>query len=130
MSKEKFEKRILVVDDEPPMRDVLGTILIKEGYSVNTASNGIKALEILEKNTDYIGIITDRDMPNMDGIELIKELERTDKKYPIILVSGHLPSDVCVEIGRSYSGPINFLQKPFGYKDFLSKVKETFEKDK
>ena len=67
----KNDISILVVDDEAMMRDLLEKILVREGYAVKAAGNGVEALEMLQ-HEKFDLIISDMKMPNMDGFELLK----------------------------------------------------------
>ena len=78
---------ILVVDDDVRIRRFLGRVLVKAGYQVAEAANGLEALTIL-KTDDVDGIITDVFMPEMDGMELIRAARKIDQQLIIIAVSG------------------------------------------
>ncbi|MBM3989896.1 MAG: PAS domain S-box protein [Planctomycetes bacterium] len=81
---------ILVVDDEPAVRDVFRQILTALGLRVRTAQDGRGALEILDDASNPIaGVITDLHMPVMDGIELAREIRRRRPDLPIVLASGY-----------------------------------------
>ncbi len=81
-----IRKKILVVDDSEMVRKFHSYIIKIVGYEVDTAENGIIALEKLLKE-DYQLIVTDINMPIMDGIELIKNIHDQGIKIPIIIVS-------------------------------------------
>ena len=78
----------LVVDDSLTMRKVLSRLLEREGYRVVTAIHGIDALQVLQEVTPDI-ILTDIEMPSMDGFELVRQLRESDAtvKTPIIMIS-------------------------------------------
>lgn len=77
---------ILVVEDDKNLRKLIATCLIKENYKVYEATNGIEALDVLDKN--YINlVVTDIMMPKMDGYELIKELREANFRLPILLIT-------------------------------------------
>lgn len=80
--------KILVVDDSEPTRKFIGSILLKDGYNVDYAENGITALEKLFISK-YDIVITDINMPGMDGFELIVKLRKDEmyKTTPIILLT-------------------------------------------
>lgn len=81
---------ILVVDDEPAVRDVFRQILTAIGFRVRTAQDGRGALEILDDASIPIaGVITDLHMPVMDGIELAREIRRRRPDLPVVLASGY-----------------------------------------
>ncbi len=102
------KKRILVVDDDKPIRILLAAALTPHGYEVDIAGNGVKAISCIE-NGPYDLIITDYMMPEMDGIELTRW---TKEKYPsipiLILTADGLEGDSFLK-----SGATACLRKPF-----------------
>lgn len=81
------KSKLLIVDDEDFVRDLLGEILEVEGCEVYSAANGIEALEAFRKHT-FDGVLTDVGMPGMSGWELAEEIRRADKTIPIAVVTG------------------------------------------
>jgi CheY-like chemotaxis protein len=82
-------KKILVVDDESDIRDILSDVLTSEGFEVNTAENGAAALQILLK-ANYDLLITDLNMPQMDGIELLDRIYEKNMEVKTIIMSSFL----------------------------------------
>lgn len=80
--------KILVVDDELNMRLVLSAMLKKEGYSVSTASDGIEALEIIQKDPVDV-IVTDLKMPRLDGMGLLEKVTDRYPSLPVIIITAH-----------------------------------------
>jgi CheY-like chemotaxis protein len=80
--------RILVVDDEPTVCEVLSIYFAEDGHDVSTAADGVEALELFKAGTWDI-VVTDRMMPRMTGDELARELRRIAPTTPIILVTGY-----------------------------------------
>ncbi|MBU2513708.1 response regulator [bacterium] len=89
------EKRILVVDDEPDVRDFLATCLEDAGFQVETAIDGFDALEKIEKHPPDL-ITLDLVMPRISGIKLMRKLHKnkTLKKIPIIIVTAHAKDEL------------------------------------
>jgi len=108
---------ILVVDDEPLLLTMADAILSDFGYQVLTASNGQKALEILDSPTTEVSlVITDLVMPGLGGRELMERIRQQGFRMPILCMSGYvLPEDKQAEAG--------YLQKPFTSTGLLRKVK-------
>lgn len=110
-------RRVLLVEDEPGLREALGLTLEIEGFAVTLASNGREALASLSScRVDLV--VTDYMMPRMNGSELIREL-RMDPTYadvPILLMSAALPHHVSASIANA------FLQKPVGMAQLLQTV--------
>ena len=82
-------KKVLVVDDDPVACKLIGRALQRTGYFVVFASNGVRALSVLEDNRDIDLLVTDMQMPEMDGRELVLAmLKQLKNPPPVILVSG------------------------------------------
>ena len=107
-----MDKRILVVDDDDFIRNLIKEFLkeiMQKDSNIYTTSNGKEALEILEnKKIDLI--ISDVEMPVMDGRELLKELEKNNNKTNVIIMSG----TSCRSEFSDFKNVVGFLEKPFG----------------
>lgn len=101
---------LLLVDDEPNLRKVLGALLRKEGYEVLEAADGIEALDVLGNETVEV-IISDLKMPRMDGNTLLKEVRKHRPELPFIMLTAHGTVDAAVEALKN--GALDFLSKPF-----------------
>lgn len=111
--------RILMVDDNYEIREVVNILLSGEGYLVEEASNGIQALDKIQKN-NYDLVILDVMMPNMNGYQACKEI-RKDSNTPILFLSAR--SQVEDKTLGFSSGGDDYLPKPFSYQELLSRVK-------
>jgi DNA-binding response OmpR family regulator len=111
--------KILIVDDEELIRNVIKEYSTMEGYKVSEAENGLEALELVKIN-DFDLIIMDIMMPKMDGYQAIKEIKKI-KSIPFIILSAR--SD---EIDKLYGfdlGIDDYLTKPFSPKELISRIK-------
>ena len=106
MSKE----RILIVDDEESIREFLEIMLRREKYEVATASNAKKALKTLEKE-NFDMVITDIQMPEMNGIELLGKIKDTDSDTVVIMVTAYGSTESAVEAMKL--GAYDYITKPF-----------------
>jgi two-component system chemotaxis response regulator CheY len=106
-------KTALVVDDSPTMRNMVKLCLEGDKFEVSTAQDGVKAFK-LANNTKYDVIITDINMPNMDGIELIRMLreESEANKFTPILVLTTEGGDAAKSAGK-LAGASGWIVKPF-----------------
>jgi len=95
MAKQKF--KILVVDDDPFVRDMLAFILESNDYLIDTAVNGIEALQKYSADPNIGLIVSDMNMPEMNGLELIKELRNNKADVPIIILTGNDEVSVAIE---------------------------------
>ena len=123
--------RVLVVDDSLTMRRVIKNLLAKIGITdVVEASDGLEALEVLEQTDGIDLILTDWNMPNMTGIELVEKV-RSDSKYdniPIIMVTTNASkSDIIRAIG---AGVNNYIAKPFTPETIKEKIEQTMARFK
>jgi CheY-like chemotaxis protein len=114
------QKRILLVDDEPNIRFVLATILQQEGYVVDVAEDGFKALRKLQQNMPDL-VITDLRMPNMNGFELLSVIRTRFVRLPIIVVSGEF---VSVNVPQGTLADAFFQKGNYTIPDFLAKISE------
>jgi len=112
---------VLVVDDNQDVRNFIGRCLTKKFQPIY-AENGKEALEILQKRTLPDLIVTDIMMPEMDGYQLVEEIQKFEdwRNIPIILVSARAGEESKLE-GFSY-GVVDYIAKPFSAKDLLTRV--------
>jgi len=111
---------ILVVDDEPMVRELVSTVLQKEGFSVSTAASGAEAMSIAQAHRGEIElVITDVVMPGMDGRTLARELVADNPKIPILFISGQCDA---AELGEY--GQWQFLAKPFSLAILVLEVRK------
>lgn len=114
---------ILVVDDEPEMRDVCRAALASDGYQVLQASDGVEALELLEERGGGVDlVISDAVMPRMGGRELLWQLSRRYPGLPVLLASGIL-NDPDISYGLE-APPVAFVAKPFDPRALVQAVRE------
>lgn len=123
------EKKILVVDDEPDVRNFLAACLEDAGFQVETAVDGIDALDKVDKNTPDL-MTLDMLMPGKSGINVIRTLRKTEKhtKLPVIIITAHardeLGSDDIKEFNAFASGmrPRYTFEKPISPKKLVTAV--------
>ena len=114
-------EHILVVDDEERVREVVSTVLLKHGYRVTTARDGVEGLTSYAQNVASVALVlTNIGMPNMEGLELIRMLRRINARVPILAASGILMHKHNPE--RAGLGIQGFLLKPFTAEELLSTV--------
>ncbi len=89
-------EKLLLADDEPGIRKVLGLTLIDRGYHVLTAENGEEALKVFKRERPSI-VFTDIKMPGMDGIELLRKIKQADPETEVIMISGHGDMDLAIQ---------------------------------
>ncbi|MBL4573905.1 MAG: Flp pilus assembly complex ATPase component TadA [Gammaproteobacteria bacterium] len=112
---------ILVVDDDDFMRKLEESILTGEGYAVITAKDGVGALEIIERQIPDL-IITDQEMPNMNGVELIHKIKNSPEMSHIPVVMLTDVDELDNEIECLNSGADDYLVKPINARKFIARV--------
>lgn len=115
-----MSKRVLVVDDEPAIVELVEVLLNNEGFEVTSASNGAEGLRALKNLTPDL-IITDIAMPDMEGVEFISRLRKGGVTAPIIAMSGNAVGMGFLRASRMF-GAAETLIKPFSSADLLSLV--------
>ncbi len=120
-----MEERILIVDDEEMISVLIAQRLFKEGYFCTTANNGKEALNHFYKD-DFSLIITDIKMPEMDGLELLKNVKTINSKMMVIIMTAYGEVDLIVEAMRL--GASDFLIKPVDLDLLVLSVKKALEK--
>ena len=109
--------RVLVVDDEASIRDLLQKTLALAEYDVDTAADGSAALGLL-RDAEYDLLVADLKMPGMDGLTLIRQARRLRADLPVIIVTGFSSETSAIEALNL--GVASYLLKPFGVPDVLS----------
>lgn len=118
----KLKKTILVVDDEDSGRTLLREILLEAGYEVLEAADGIMALMLLERRPVDL-LITDRSMPGLGGLELLKKLKEQKMMIPTLMVSAYGEESFW---GQAVGlGAVDYLLKPFKAEEVLKVVQKT-----
>ncbi len=105
-----MKSRILIVDDEESIREFLEIMLKKEGYEITTAVDGLNAKEILTKKS-FDMIISDMQMPNMTGIELLKHVKESYPDIVFMIITAFGTTETAVEAMKM--GAYDYVTKPF-----------------
>ncbi len=121
------KSRILIIDDEVQIREMLDQMLTREGYEVASAANGKVGMRLFREDPVDL-IITDIIMPEKDGIEMILELRHDFSNLKIIAISGggRLGPDGYLEMAQKLGAHKTFF-KPFNRKEILDAVEELLE---
>jgi len=119
--------RILVVDDERGMRDGCRRILADEGYEVETAEDGVDALNCFKTtNGGFDAVLIDLKMPRMNGLELVERIHQQDKNIVLLVITGYATIDTAVEATKR--GAYGYIPKPFTPDEMVLPVKQGLEK--
>ncbi|PLX93984.1 MAG: DNA-binding response regulator [Desulfuromonas sp.] len=121
------QERILIVDDEEGMRRMLARLLGREGYDIVTAGSGSEALRQIEAD-DFDLVITDINMPEMDGLELLKEAKAFNPALPAIVITAYGTVESAVQALRG--GAYDYITKPFESDEIKLTVAKALERER
>lgn len=116
--------KILIVDDEQNILDILKLVLTSEKYQVDTSLDGFSAVEKV-KNNKFDLVLLDIKMPKMDGLEVLEKIMEIDKSLIVIMISGHGTFETAVESTKK--GAYNFIQKPPDLEELKLTIKNALE---
>ena len=117
-------KKIIIVDDDRNNRIALFESLSRRGYNVSVAENGAIALDIIRRNPPEL-VITDIGMPEMDGMQLLRELRKNSRELPVLIITAHATVDTAVEAMKL--GACDYLLKPVGSEIINEVVSRVFQ---
>lgn len=115
MAKEQLKGCVLLVDDEEAIRESLGELLTACGFTVYTASSVDNAAKVIEEQSDIEAVISDWKMPGKAGIEVLRHINKIQRKIPVIFLTGYGTLESCQEAVRE--GAFDYILKPIDDKD-------------
>jgi two-component system response regulator CpxR len=119
--------QLLYADDEPALRELVQTHLSLEGFEVETANDGLEAINLLSKKA-YDLVLLDVHMPKMDGLEVLKYMKLHKIRSRLIMLTGdgdpHLVSQ-CAKYGAT-----DYLTKPYNYHELVEAIDRALSEDK
>jgi len=111
--------KILVIDDEPPIRKLLRMGLTTQGYEISEAPNGKESLELLAQKPDLV--ILDLGLPDMEGLELLRMIRARNESVPIVVLSSR--GDEAGKVQALDLGADDYVTKPFGMEELLARMR-------
>jgi two-component system KDP operon response regulator KdpE len=120
MKSETMPLRVLVVDDEPPIRRFLRTSLHAQGYEIVEAEDGTKALEEMRRHPPDL-LVLDLGLPKVDGLEIIRQIRGSGATTPIIVLSSR--ADEAGKVEALDLGADDYVTKPFGMDELLARIR-------
>jgi len=117
--------KILVVDDEDSIREIVSSMLTAAGYQCRKAASGMEALSILATGEDFSLVLSDLMMRDLDGIGLLEQTKARYPEMPVIMVTA--VHDVSVALGAIRNGAYDYLLKPFEREQLLASVRRAIE---
>src|SRR6476469_3969211 len=118
-------ERILVVDDEEAIREIVCSMLHNAGYQTRQAHSGVKALEILNSSPEFELTLSDLMMAEMDGIALLERCKESFPDMPVVMVTA--VHDISVALAAIRNGAYDYLLKPFEREQLLATVRRAME---
>jgi len=112
--------RILIVDDEPPIRRFLRTALAAQDYRVEEAPDGEAALEFLKRNPVDL-MVLDLGLPGMDGLDVVRRLRQEGNPLPIVILSSR--DDEAGKVAALDLGADDYVSKPFGVEELSARIR-------
>ena len=119
--------KVLLVDDSRTMRNIWKKVVTGMDMEVAAAGDGLEALQAIEENGGPFDLmLIDWNMPNMDGLSLVKKVRETDKATPLIMVTTEAEKPRIIDAIKA--GVNNYVVKPFTPDALVAKVEETLKK--
>ena len=118
--------RILIIDDEQSIRETLREILEYEGYEIEEAKDGEKAIALIKK-FNYDAVLSDIKMPKLDCIEVLEKAKSIAPELPFIMISGHGTMETAIEATKK--GAFDFINKPPDLNKLLITVRNAVDKN-
>ena len=115
---------ILIVDDEPNYLVILSELLRDEGFEVFTASDGAKGLALV-REVDLDLVITDMQMPGMDGLQLLQAIKKINSDLPVVMITAYAAVEKAVSAMQS--GAFNYLAKPFSNDELIVTINKAVQ---
>ena len=126
MDVRRGNETVLLVEDEPAVREMTQAALQKHGYTVLPAASGAEALQIARANQGISVVLTDVVMPGMSGPQLVERLREEQPRLAALFMSGYT-SDAVLRHGIE-TGEADFLQKPFSTSALAAKLRQVLDR--
>jgi DNA-binding response OmpR family regulator len=115
-----LKQRILIVDDEKFLRELMADILCRNGFDTIALEDGVSVLSLLEADQDFDLVISDVQMPRMNGIVLCQEIRQLYPHIPVLVTSVHSSQSIIDSVLREGA---DYLPRPFSAKNLLEMVR-------
>ena len=119
-----MKPRVVILDDEQRMGDILGMVLRREGYDVRPFTSPAAALEVL-RTEPCDALLTDLKMPGTDGLSVLQQAKTIDPELPVILITAH--ATVATAITAMRDGAFDYVEKPFDNDELKALVARALE---
>lgn len=119
------ESKLLIVDDESGVRELLAATLADSAHHIDTAKDGREALAMLKADLGYHAVLTDIRMPNLDGLEMLDQMRKSNIQIPVVILTAFGDEQKALEALRL--GAFDFLDKPWRDEHLVSVVCRALE---
>src|SRR5271157_4942506 len=119
------DERILVVDDEDLIREIICSVLEQSGFVCNPMRSGAEALQVLDSDSSYSVVVSDVIMDGMDGLTLLSKIRANHPDLPVVMVTA--VHDISVALAAIRNGAYDYLLKPFEREQLLASVRRAVE---
>ena len=113
--------RLLIIDDESELREVLVDLLVEHASEIKQASNGLEGIDLLKSNT-FDAVLSDEKMPKKSGLEVLKWMRENDIHIPFVIHTGYGQKEMVLEAQRL--GAYAFIDKPWDENALITTVKK------
>lgn len=113
--------RLLIIDDESELREVLVDLLVEHASEIKQASNGLEGIDLLKDNT-FDAVLSDEKMPKKSGLEVLKWMRENDINIPFVIHTGYGQKEMVLEAQRL--GAYAFIDKPWDENALITTVKK------
>lgn len=113
--------RLLIIDDESELREVLVDLLVEHASEIKQASNGLEGIDLLKSNT-FDAVLSDEKMPKKSGLEVLKWMRENDINIPFVIHTGYGQKEMVLEAQRL--GAYAFIDKPWDENALITTVKK------
>lgn len=124
---ENMDRKALVVDDSDVARMLIVALLKKQNLTVLEAIDGKQALRILDRNPDISLVVTDYNMPKMDGMEFINQARKTHPRDELAIIGVSATNDNIVSVKLLKSGANDFIARPFSHEEFNCRINQNID---
>lgn len=125
--RENRDRKVLVVDDSRSSRQLLSSLLQRHYLEVLEACDGVEALDVLSENDDILLMVTDYNMPRMDGMELITKVREKKSRHELAIIGISTSGSGTVSIKLLKSGANDFITRPFMHEEFYCRINQNID---
>ncbi len=125
--RENRDRKVLVVDDSRSSRQLISSLLQRHYLNVLEACDGVEALDVLSENDDILLMVTDYNMPRMDGMELITKVREKYSRHELAIIGISASGSGTVSIKLLKSGANDFITRPFLHEEFYCRINQNID---